>query len=200
MKSIVKIASVAMLATFSFSSALAGRIKLIDGSLDPIKGQTEFNIEFDYSETRVGKFDKEADYVSEKVAAYNKKEAGKGDSWAKAWVADRKNRYEPAFIEKFEDVSKFSITKKPAKYTMIFKTLFTEPGYNIYVSRKYADIDAEIWIVETADHSKVVAKINCENNPGRTYGGNDYDAGERISESYEYAGKYFGKFLKKELE
>ena len=83
---------------------------------------------------------------------------------------------------------------------MIFKTTFTEPGYNIYVSRKNAEIDGEVWIVETANPSNVIAKISVQNCPGRTFGGNDYDTGNRIEESYAVAGKGLGKFLSKEMK
>lgn len=46
-----------------------------------------------------------------------------------------------------------------AKYTLIFHTTSTEPGYNIYVSKKNAEIDADATIVLTADRSKKVATI-----------------------------------------
>jgi hypothetical protein len=87
--------------------------------------------------------------------------------------------------------------KKDAKYTIIFHTSFTEPGYNAYVSRHNAEINGEAMIVETADTTKVIATISIEKAPGRTFGGDDYDAGTRITESYADAGKYLAKFIKK---
>ena len=59
-----------------------------------------------------------------------------------------------------------------------------------------AEIDGEALIVETANPSNVIARISVLNCPGRTFGGNDYDTGERIQEAYAVAGKGLGKFIK----
>ena len=86
--------------------------------------------------------------------------------------------------------------KSDAKYTMIFHTTSTEPGYYIYVTKKNAEIDAEVTIVETANRSNKIAVISVNNAPGRTFSGNDWATGDRISESYAVAGKKLGKFIK----
>ena len=86
--------------------------------------------------------------------------------------------------------------KKDAKYTLIFKTTTVEPGYNVVISRKNAEIDGIVWIVETADKTKKVAELTIANAPGRIYGGYDYDTGTRIAECYAVAGKRLGKYLK----
>ncbi|MBS1946464.1 MAG: hypothetical protein JST47_01745 [Bacteroidetes bacterium] len=175
----------------------AQSIKIQEGSLAPLKDEKSISVEFTYDNMGVGKFDKEEDYVNKKKEEYNKKEAGRGDNWAEAWVSDRKHDYEPSFIELFEKNSDMTVSMKPTKYTMIFHTTYTEPGYNIYVSRKNASIDAEVKIVETANRSNVVAVISIRRAPGRTFGGNDYDTGIRIKECYADAGKYLGKFFEK---
>lgn len=87
--------------------------------------------------------------------------------------------------------------KKPAKYTLVFKTTFIEPGWNVGIPRKNAMINAEAWIVETANE-KVIAKIR-RKVPGHTFGGYDFDTGVRIAECYADAGKHLGKFIKEEL-
>jgi DNA repair exonuclease SbcCD nuclease subunit len=144
---------------------------------------------------KVGKYDKEADYVANKTQEYNKKEAGKGDTWAKAWVDDRKYRFEPKFKDLFTEYSEKTESKK-GKYTLILKTIFTEPGYNVGISRKNAQIDAIVLIVETANRNNVIAKLSLDNALGRTFGGYDFDTGERIAEAYADAGKALGKYLK----
>jgi len=90
--------------------------------------------------------------------------------------------------------------KKDAKYTLIYHTIYTEPGYNIYITRKNAETDAEVMIVETANPSKVIAKLEVKNAKGRTFGGNDYASGERIAECYADAGKALGKFIKNKIK
>lgn len=177
----------------------AQKIKVKEGNLDALKGTTALNAKFEYDNLKVGG-KTETEYIAEKKAAYNKKEAGRGDTWEKAWHSDKEGRYEQHFDDLFEKQSGIDLDKSSnAKYTLIFKTKFIEPGYNIYVSRKNAELDGEAWIVETANPSNVIAKLSVDNCPGRTFGGNDYDSGVRIEEAYEVAGKGLGKFLKKEL-
>lgn len=176
-------------------STYAQRIKVTEGKLDVLEGQKEINIEYSYEGMKVGKFDKEEEYVKSRTAELNKKEPGRGDQWAKAWVADRKQRFEPKFDELFSKTSGMQLDKN-AKYTIIFNTVFTEPGFNVVVHRKNAYIDGEVTIVETADRNKVVAKATIDNSPGNSFWGNDYDTGERISEAYAKAGKELAKKVK----
>lgn len=173
----------------------AQRIKLVEGDLSVLKSEDKINTEFTYDNMSVGKYNKEADYVADKTESLNKKEAGRGDTWSKAWVSDRKERFEPKFNELFEKSSNMSISKD-AKYTLIFKTLTTEPGFNIGITRKNAEINAEVLVVETANRDKVVAKATVQKAVGRTFGGYDFDTGERLSEAYADAGKALGKFVK----
>jgi hypothetical protein len=176
-------------------NATAQRIKTIEGDLSVLKAETTISVEFTYDNMSVGKFDKESDYIDKKKGEYNAKEAGRGDNWAKSWVNDRKMVFEPKFIDLFEKATDM-VVKAGAKYTMIFHTTTTEPGYNIYVTKKNAEIDAEVTIVETANRSKVIAVISVKNAPGRTFSGNDYATSDRISECYAVAGKKLGKFIK----
>ncbi|MEO5892556.1 MAG: hypothetical protein ABIQ31_20080 [Ferruginibacter sp.] len=188
----------AVVCTLLFQSVAshAQKLKLTDGDLSVLKDETSINFEFAYDNMAVGKFDTEKEYIDKKTAEYNKKEAGRGDNWAKSWVNDRQSRFEPKFIELFTKASEWS-QSKTAKYTIIFKTKFTEPGYNIGIVRKNAKIDADAVIVETANKSKVIATITVENALGRTFGGYDFDTGDRIGEAYADAGKALGKFIKK---
>ena len=155
--------------------------------------------EFTFDKMAVGKFESENEYVSQKMSDNNAKEPGRGESWEASWKADRANRYEPNFIQLYSKYSKTeSIGTFPdAKYTLIMNTDYTEPGYNIYVSRKNAHINATYTIVETADRSKVIAKVKMLKAPGGTMGGNDYDTGARIEEAYDAAGKRLGMFIMK---
>lgn len=181
-------------------SGYAQKLKLVEGDLSPLKGQTSIKTEFTYDGLTIGKKNKaEADYVAEKKADYNKKEAGKGDKWAVDWVEDRANRYQPKFNELFTDRTKMSTNDEAAKYTLIFKTTSIEPGFNVGVMRQNAYIDGEAWIVETANKDKVIAKITILNSPGGTAFGYDFDTGVRISEAYAKAGKEIGHMINKKI-
>lgn len=188
--------SAALLILLSFSLTIqAQKLKLTEGDLSALKGETSINFEFTYDNMSVGKFDTEKEYVEKKTEEYNKKETGRGDNWAKSWVSDRHARYEPKFIELFTKASGMPESKS-AKYTIIFKTKFTEPGFNIGIVRKNAKIDGEAVIVETANKKKVIAVISVDNALGRTFGGYDFDTGLRIGEAYADAGKALGKYIK----
>ena len=172
------------------SVAYAQKIKITQGSLSPLKGQTELNCEFTYDNMSVGKFDKEEDYVSDRRNKMNEKEAGTGDKWADGWINDRTDRYMPKFYELFNRDGSLSAGEKPnAKYTMIFHTTFTEPGFNVGVMRKPAFINAEVTIVETSNKSNVVCVITIANAPGSGAMGYDFDTGFRIQECYAVCGK-----------
>jgi len=191
------ITGAAMLALLSFTTvANAQKIKLVNGDPSVLKTETSVAFKFTYDGMAIGKFPNGQDYIDKKKAEYNAKQDGKGDRWADMWVANRTSRYEPKFIDLFLKYSQMA-EKKDAKYTIIFHTSFTEAGYNVYVSRHNAEINGEAMIVETADPSKVIATISIEKAPGRTFGGDDYDSGTRITESYADAGKYLAKFIKK---
>ncbi len=173
----------------------AQKIKTISGNDDVLKPETSINIEFVYDGLSVGKYSNEQDYIKAKTEEYNKKEPGKGDTWAASWARDKASRFEPKFIELFKINSGMSVMTD-AKYTLIFKTISIEPGYNIGISRKNAQIDAEVWIVETANRSNKVATFTIYDVPGGTAFGYDFDTGLRISEAYANAGKKLAKSLK----
>jgi len=80
---------------------------------------------------------------------------------------------------------------------MTVHTTYTEPGFNIGLTKMSAYIDVEVLISETANEDKVLAKMTVTEVPGRTAHGNDYDTGLRIQEAYAMAGKLIAKFLAK---
>jgi len=180
---------------FCTSTAVAQKVKVTSGNSDILKPESTVNIEFLYDNISVGKYKSEKEYIAAKTEEYNKKEAGTGDSWAKKWESDKANRYEPKFIELFTLTSGMTV-KKDAKYTIIIKLLSIEPGYNVGISRKNAEIDVEILIVETANRENKACVISVNNVPGGTAFGYDFDTGLRISEAYANAGKKLAKYLK----
>lgn len=189
-----------LVASFASSVTFAQKLQLIEGDLAALKGQTAVNTEFVYDNMIIGKDLTEKDYIAERKAKFDEKEAGRGDKWEQAWVADRKERFEPQFRELFAKYSDVSTVGENATYTLIFKTTRTEPGFNVGVMRRPAFIDAEAWFVETADRSKVVAKVSIRNSPGRDAWGMDFETGARLQEAYAKAGKELGAFLKKKTK
>lgn len=190
------------LIVLSVTSVQAQKIKITEGDLAFLTGQNEVLVQYDYSQLAVGKYDKEEDYIAKKVSEYNAKNPGTGDEWQVKWVADRESRYHPKFEELLNSYTSkvncsFNQTNTNAKYTMILKTTFTEPGYNIGISRMDASINVEIIFVETVNPDNKLAVITMTGVPGRGAMGNDYDTGYRIQEAYAKCGKETGAFLTK---
>ncbi|MCF0052354.1 hypothetical protein LXM25_19960 [Dyadobacter sp. LJ53] len=197
-------AAVIAVAAVGTSDSFAQRVDLRSGDVAVLSGQKTVNIEYDYSEFGVGKFATEKEYLDKKSAEYNAKEAGKGDTWKKAWVEDRKNRFEPKFEELFNkgmaEKGLQAVQSRPdATYTLIVRTKFVEPGFNVGVMRKNAYVDYEVDLVESANKATKVAQLNLRNVPGGQFGGFDFDTGVRIAESYAKAGKSLAAFLDKKL-
>jgi hypothetical protein len=186
-----------LLVVLASTTTFAQRIKIIDGDLKALNGQSSVKTEFTYDNMIIGKNETEAEYIAEKKGKLDAKEAGRGNKWEQAWKDDRKNRFEPQFRELFAKHSGMSASADNAPYTLIFKTTRTEPGFNVGVMRMPAYIDGEVWIVETSNPSKVIAKLSILKAPGRDAMGFDYETGVRLEEAYAKAGKEIGQFITK---
>ena len=189
---------------FFVFAANAQKIKQTEGKLAFLKGQTELSVSFVYpDDMKVGK-GTEQQYIDTKMAKANEDEAGSGEKWLAAWKNDRPEHYQPKFIELFNDVMAdddvdvdISENYEAAKYLMIVKTTFIEPGFNVGVARKNAYINLEICFVENGNHDNVLAKFTIVKSPGRMAFGSDFDTGMRIGEAYAKAAKSFSSYLLK---
>jgi len=194
----------------------AQKVKLEEGDLSPLKSEKTLAFAFGYDSMMIGGGkgpghppgpphpghshgqQTEAEYVAKHTEDYNKKSPGKGDEWAKAWKDDREALYEPAFTKEFEKYGSLQPDPK-SKYTLIFKTTNTEPGFNVGFMRHNAEISGVAWIVETANKSHVIAKISVTNSPGGSFFENDYATDERIAGAYSEAGRGLGYYIKGKL-
>jgi hypothetical protein len=195
--------SILFLAAFSISS-MAQKIRTESGDLSFLKGQTELNIKYDFSDFQVGGFASEEEYKTKKIKEYNDKEAGKGDTWENSWERDKKERFPNKFEELFDKglISKIHAAQnnEKATYTLIIKTTFIEPGFNVGVMRRSAAVSYEYIFVETGNESKVLAKLKQPNVPGAQFGGYDFDSGTRVSESYAKAAKMLADYMLKNMK
>jgi len=178
--------------------------KLKSGSFSALNGQTVVNLQYDYSDMAVGKFKNEADYIAKRVGDMNKKEAGSGDQWAQAWVNDRTARFQPMFEKNFNNsVDKCGLSGKEgasdATYTLIIRTIFTEPGFNVGVTRQNAYINMVVDLVETSAPDKILGSCEYKNIQSVNMAGYDFDTGTRIQSCYDRAGDNVGKFICKNL-
>jgi len=181
-------------------SASAQKIKLISGSLKDIKGQTSFAIQFSYDSMLVGKDTHEKDYLKDLRMRWEAEETGKGTAFVNKWFDDRKRLYEPSFIQNFEKFSDLKLNDSISKYTLLLKTKLTEGGWNVGVAETYAIIAGELWVVESADHTNIKAKIVFYDSRGDDFSGGDFHMTNRIKSAYESAGKWLGIFVYRKLK
>lgn len=192
---------------FTICSVNAQKITEGDESLSFLAGEKSLNLEFNYDNMLVGKISEE-DYKKEKIAKFNAKQPGKGERWAEIWVNNRATTYEPAFEDLcskifFKAKSDVIVARKQpnAKYTLLVKTLMTEPGFNAVVMKQNPFCNFEVSWVEKAT-GKVMAKGLLNKIPGvvMTNDDFDFDPAPKIKECYAKAGKMCGKKMVKALK
>ena len=97
MKKQLTLLFVLLCTTFMF----AQKAKVKDGSFKNLKGITEFNVTFDYTDVQIPKYKSEEEFLKDKMEKRDKKEPGTGEVFKKSWFDDRAAKYEPKFIESF---------------------------------------------------------------------------------------------------
>lgn len=196
-KSIATFLLLSCIATLSFAQSIV----LTSGSVDFIKDQKVIDFSFSYEEMLVGKLT-EQEYVDKKTSEYNKKEDGKGEQWKAAWYGDRKERFEPKFLELFDKYMNevgIAAGTEGAKYRIEINTDFTEPGWNVGVMRQNASVDLSCKVkdIETGEQ---VASIRIRNASANNFWGADFTSGYRVQETYAKAGRELAKFLIKKAK
>src|SRR5690606_36779073 len=86
---------------FSTTIVFSQKSKVEEGDWKNLKGITAYNLEFDYSNLEIPKYDSEEAFLEDKMAKRDEKDAESGEAFRKSWFADREDRYEPKFIESF---------------------------------------------------------------------------------------------------
>lgn len=186
---------------------MAQKIKIEKGDFKFLSGQTEVNVEFDYSNLKLMKENlTESQYVAERTAELNEKAKGNGDSWAKKWEASKQLAWQPKFTELVNVVlskKKKNITFQEgltsAKYTLLVDVVWMYPGYNVVMAKKGAKVTTVLTFVETANKSNVLAVISSENAPGDVFGGS-FSNEDRIREGFAKTGKTLAGLILKDLK
>jgi hypothetical protein len=163
-----------------------------------LKGEKTINVEFVYEKVAVGDYSKESEYVKKKTEEMNAKEPKSGDAWAVKWEDAKHDIYHPKFLEYFTKYSEMTLDTA-AKYTLIFKINFIEPGYQIAISKKSAQVEGTILLVQTSNKTKKLATLTVEREKGK-YRGGSFDFAGRIAETYGVTGRETGKLIKKAVK
>lgn len=195
-----------LIAIFAFVSTImfAQKVDNEKGDLSSLKGQTEINVEFDYSSLKLMKENiTEAEYVKKRSEELNTKSPGNGDVWSKKWFASKELIWNPKFIELLNVVSKkektnlvFGENKTSAKYTVLVIVDWIYPGWDVAMMKQPAKVSTTVKVVETANKSKVVYQAEFIHAPGDQWG-NNFSNESRIGEGFAKTGKTLAKLITK---
>ncbi len=174
------------------------RFTVLEGNYKNLKGISQYNVTFDYSNLKVHGFETEADYIREKKFKRIGKEGG-GEAFEKDWYEARENQYEPAFIayfnKKFEKAQIVCSKNSELQYTMNVKTTWIYPGY----FSEPAKISAIITFTETKNPGNVLFSLEYEKSIGYEDGDFNGRLGNRIKGAYEKIAKNITLQLKRLL-
>jgi len=181
--------------------AYSQSIKRTSGSLAFLKTTKVIGVTFTYNNLSVGKLTEE-EYVNKKMSEYNKQREGWGDEWKLAWIGDRKDKYEPKFLELFSKyIGEKGVTvgTSDCAYEMVVNTDFIELGFNVGVARKNASVSITCKFINKADGSEV-GVVTVENSAANNFWGGDFDIGYRVQESFAKAGRELAEFMIKDAK
>jgi hypothetical protein len=176
-------------------SLSAQEIQLVEGDVQALKGIKSIATRVTYDSLLVGAEFPEATFIETKKKLWDEKEKGKGEAWEKHWSESKVTLYGPTFGYIFAKNSGIKV-EKSAPYTLILKTRQIEPGWNGGPMGSRAFIIADLWIVDSSDESKVIAKFKLEKIKGIDKNGGDFEMGRRIQQAYTNAGKSLGVYFK----
>jgi hypothetical protein len=193
----MKTVLLSILCVFSLC-AWAQEITLIEGDPKAMKGLKSIATRITYDGVIIGADIQETAYVNARKAEWDSEQSGKGEQWVNHWNGSKTSLYGPAFSAQFAKNSGVKVENN-ATYTMILKTKQIEPGWNGGPMGGKAFIVCDLWIVDTSDESKVIAKFNVGKTKGLDKTGGDFEMGRRIQQAYANAGIKIGAYFKKKL-
>ena len=190
--------SLLFLSLFFVFQGFSQRFTILSGSHKNLKGISEYNVTFNYTNLMVHGFETEAEYIKEKKLKRKDKE-GKAEEFEKDWYAARDEKYEPAFIayfnKKFEKAEIVCSKNSELKYTMNVKTTWIYPGY----FSEPAKISAIITFTETQHPENVLFSLEYEKSIGYEDGDFNGKLDNRITGAYEKLAKNITLQLKRLL-
>lgn len=201
MKTKVLLALLVLLPAIGFSQ----KYKLISGSYAALKGETNFNVEMDYSAMTFYKEKmSEEKYIAKRVKEIT---ADKGKAEADKWLADWEKTKADQIPNKFLATAnkhngkghKYELNAD-TKYTLIVKVIWIYPGWYGGVMKEASKLNTILTFVETANPSNVVLSVSSTGAIGDIYPVGIPNTNDRIAEAFGMNGGTFVKLLKKSVK
>lgn len=189
---------------FLMGMVSAQKMRVTSGNFDFLKGQTELNLQMDYSHVEFYKENmNEAAYIAKQEKDIQK--AGKSpdefERWKKDWEYSKDTQFVDKFLASMNKNSDFktSVNNSSAKYTLIVETVWIYPGWFGGIMNQPSKLSTLLKFVETSDPSHVLLEIDSKNAPGDNFVGlpNNND---RISEGYAKTAKTLAHLIEKKIK
>lgn len=168
------------------------------GTLENLTGIKQYKIVFEYpADLEVHRFGSEADFLKVQVTKRESKKAGSGEQFKKLWFENRENRYEPTFIQEFNDFMledrHVTVSKnyKEAEYIMKVKIHFIHPGKDIVLWHQKAEMEVTFEFYRSDDSSTILYATK----PVEIRGIADGDEFEKVTTAYGQLGRWSAKFF-----
>ncbi len=186
-------------------------ITIVSGNYKNLKTISEYNLVFDYSDLTVTDFESEEDYLQKTMLEKEQAKPGNAKVFREEWFADRAYRYEPRYIQAFNEYFKKGEVKvikdRPdLPYTMKVHTTEIYPGYNNGFTRKSGNLEVTISVFKTENAENILFSANIT-DVECNYAGDkatledfDFHQGERIAYGYWNLAKFFAKKLRRGIK
>lgn len=189
----------------------AQEITVVSGNYKNLKTISEYNLVFDYSDLTVTDFESEEDYLQKTMLEKEQAKLGNARVFREEWFSDRAYRYEPRYIQAFNEYFKKGEVKvikdRPdLPYTMKVHTTEIYPGYNNGFTRKSGNLEVTISVFKTENAENILFSANIT-DVECNYAGDkatledfDFHQGERIAYGYWNLAKFFAKKLRRGIK
>ncbi len=199
MKNLNTVVVVLLSATVMFSQ----KAKVQEGNIKNLKGISQYDLVFDYSDVQIPKYDSEEDFLKDEMDKRDEKEPRTGEKFKIDWFDDREEQYEPKFIESFNksfDDGQVKVGMNlGSEYVMKVHTTFLYSGYYAGIVAHNAKLDAIISVYKKDNPSELLYSVKYTKAEGRKRRV-PYDQRDRISESYAKLAKTWAKVILKKAK
>ena len=176
-------------------------IRILSGNPEYYKKAGTFHILFDYSDLIIGGYADEKAFIKymREDAELRKKNANK---WEEKWFSDRKNVFEPKFLELFNKYAgskiKLSQEDKGHNFLLVLHTQFIEIGFirNFQKSPTYINAMA---IISDKNGTKEPLVISMKYVIGSEVMDSFSEDYRRIEEAYAKCGKELARYMSKKI-
>lgn len=166
------------------SAVYGQKSAMTSGSIDFLKQEKIFKVEFSYEDMAVGNFKTEAEYIEYKKGK-------KGEGFAEKWANKKKTLWEPYFTKglnkKLGKLGYQVSLESNSKYKFLVKPFFVEEGEEFMGEGVAAIVRLQIFVIETETNKQVAEFRIVGNAEGDQIGGG--------ADAFKDAGIVLGKLI-----